>query len=170
MASTRKKYRRKKRSIASKVTNTRKTRRKVRQRKLTTPEVVKIFNRMLSPKKIYQIVKSKAMNLSIYLAAYTGDNMYPKITSVLQDQSRGNGVKQGRTDLPAFAKTLDPNDLVFGSLLNISKSAPSPKFKINPYVKLTSNGRIHKDEATKQTVDTLHKYLTGRVINNNDEE
>ena len=62
--------------------------------------------------------------------------MYPKITSVLEDQSRGNGVRRGgKNQLPEATKTLKGDDLSFGTLLFLGKTAPSPRFKINVFVK-----------------------------------
>jgi len=53
---------------------------------LSVPEITRIFNQQLSSKKIFKLTKASALNISIMLADYTGDLMYPKVTAILEDQ------------------------------------------------------------------------------------
>ena len=138
--------------------------------KLSEKEVVKIFNNELSPRKIYGLIKSTAMNLSMMLAETTSDIYYSKLTSVLEDQSRANGVKRGgKNQLPEATKTLRGDDLGFGSLLFLGKSAPSPRFKINPYVRYDINsGKIKQTRDIQNTIDWLNDMLQGKLEENKD--
>jgi len=55
------------------------------KKQVTMKEVQSLFKSELKPKTILSLTKSSSMNLAIQVASYTGDIMYPKITSVLED-------------------------------------------------------------------------------------
>ena len=135
---------------------------------LSEAEVVKMFNTNLSPKKIYSIVKSQGMNIALMLADYTGDIMYPKITSTLEDQSRGNGVKRGKqSSLPEAMKTLKGQDMFLGSLLFLSKSSNSPRFKSNLFMNYDlHSGRMMPSEQVLPKIKLLDELLLGRAGDN----
>lgn len=59
---------------------------RVQKRQLSEKEISKIFLNELTPRIIFRLVKSKAQNLSVMLADYTSDIMYPKVTAVLEDR------------------------------------------------------------------------------------
>ena len=82
-------------------------------------------------------------------------------------QSRGNGVKRGsNTQFPEHTRTLKGNDLGFGSLLFITKSAPSPRFRINIYVVLDwYTGKIDDSKQSK-TISKLDNKLRGKIDSN----
>jgi len=142
--------------------------RKSSKKVLSEAEVVKMFNTNLSPKKIYSIVKSQGMNIALMLADYTGDIMYPKITSTLEDQSRGNGVKRGKqSSLPEAMKTLKGQDMFLGSLLFLSKSSNSPRFKSNLFMEYDlHSGRMMPSEAIQPKIKLLDELLLGRSGDN----
>jgi len=77
-------------------------------------------------------------------------------------QNRGQGVKRStRNVLPPNTKTLRAEDLAFGSMLYLIKKYPSPRFKINPFVKVElETGKIKLDDDVKRTVDKLEVMLT----------
>lgn len=101
------------------------------------------------------------------LVDYTGDIMYPKITALLEDQSRGNGVKRGvKSQFPESTKTLKGHDLLFGSLLFLTKTAPSPRFRANPYLKYNKrNGRLVLTPELDRTANKLDQLLRGHMFN-----
>jgi hypothetical protein len=142
--------------------------RKSSKKILSEAEVVKMFNTNLSPKKIYSIVKSQGMNIALALADYTGDIMYPKITSMLEDQSRGNGVKRGKqSSLPEAMKTLKGQDMFLGSLLFLSKSSNSPRFKSNLFMDYDLHtGRLTPSDEVRPKVELLDELLLGRSGDN----
>lgn len=84
-------------------------------------------------------------------------------------QSRGSGPKRNSTaQFPEHTKTLRGNQLVIGSLLNLTKSAPSPVFRINPYLQYNIyNGMINIDPDIQKSVEVLDKLLLGRLDNEN---
>jgi len=142
--------------------------RKSSKKVLSEAEVVKMFNTNLSPKKIYSIVKSQGMNIALMLADYTGDIMYPKITSTLEDQSRGNGVKRGKqSSLPEAMKTLKGQDMFLGSLLFLSKSSNSPRFKSNLFMNYDLHtGRMMPSKEIQPKITLLDELLLGRAGDN----
>ncbi len=138
---------------------------------LTIKELERLFNtrRNLSPRTIYGIVKSNAMNLTVSRAEYSGDLLYPKITSMLEHQSRGNGVTRGTRaqQFPEVTKTLRGADLFIGSLLYLGKKAPSPLFRINMF--MTYDPETGKPTPNKymsrliSKLESLLKYGTADV-------
>lgn len=139
--------------------------RATKSKKIELKEINKILSIELSSKKIYSIVKSSQQNLCINLADTTTDLIYPKITAILEDQSRGIGVKKGsKTQFPFNTRTIKADDIFLGSMLYMSKAAPSPRFRANIFMDYdTYSGKINIDEDTKRKLDKLDKLLTGQV-------
>ena len=54
---------------------------------LTENEVKTTFKDELSPKKIFRLVKAAAMNLAMSVASTSSDNMYTKLTVMLEDRN-----------------------------------------------------------------------------------
>lgn len=94
------------------------------------------------------------------------DIKYPKVTSILEDQSRGNGVKKGSRgaqDFPESTRQLKGHDLILGSLLFLTKKAPSPRFRINPFLHYdVKTGRILIPEYLAPIVDKVDTMLKGK--------
>lgn len=76
------------------------------------------------------------MNLNLRVADYTGDLKYPKCTVILEDQSRGEGVKQpiGKQRFPDVCETIKGQDTWLGSIFNLMKEVPSGRLKVNLYL------------------------------------
>jgi len=53
--------------------------------KISIKEINNVFNKEISTRKIYSIIKSSGVNLSIMPIDYTADNLYPKIAAFLED-------------------------------------------------------------------------------------
>lgn len=82
-------------------------------------------------------------------------------------QSRGNGVKRGsKSQFPEPTKTLKGQDLILGSLLFLSKVAPSPRFKANMFFKYdVPTGRPIIPADLAETVAKLDVLLKGKNVN-----
>ena len=82
-------------------------------------------------------------------------------------QSRGNGVRKGaKKNLPESAATIKGGDLGFGSLLYLAKSAPSPRFKLNPYLNYNKwTGKIEFPDDINASIEILNDMLMGRINN-----
>ena len=132
---------------------------------LSDAEVNKMFNLNLPTKKIYDIVHSKGVNLAIMSADASGDIMYPKVTSMMEDQSRGNGVKRGsQSVLPEAMRSLSGLDTANGSVLYLTKSANSAKLKFNLFAEYNvKTGRFiipdHVEKVTTAIENKLQEKL-----------
>ena len=132
--------------------------------KLTVKEVEKLLGG-LRTRLIFSLVKTSTPNLTIQTVDTSSDIAYLKVTSVLEDQSRGNGVKRGsNTQFPESTKLLRGHDLYIGSLLFLSKSKPSPRFRVNPYFNYElDTGRIIIDEKFDKILSELDSMLMGSI-------
>jgi len=142
--------------------------RKAVKKDVAEKEVSRIFNNKLSAKTIFRVSKTGGMNISLMLVDYTGDNKYPKITSNLELQERGDGVKRGlQNQFPASIRSITGHDLFLGSLLFLPKKAPTPRVRINPFVRLNvATGRLEPSKGIKDALDTLDSLLVGRETDN----
>lgn len=136
---------------------------------LTLKEVKKIFSMEMSTRIIYKLVKSQGVNLAMMAADTSTDIIYLKLTCLLEDQSRANGVQRGtKSQFPESTKNIRGHDLVIGTLLFLNKTAPSPRLRINIYVIYDIyNGKI----IIEDVIDTIAKYLDnmlqGKLVNQN---
>ena len=82
-------------------------------------------------------------------------------------QSRGNGVrKASNSQFPEARRVLKAHDLYLGSMLFITKAAPSPAFRANLYMKYNiETGRLVIPEELDRPLKKLDKMLTGRTDN-----
>lgn len=82
-------------------------------------------------------------------------------------QSRGNGVKRGtKSQFPESTKTIKGQDLVLGSLLFLTKTAPSPRFRTNVFLNYNiESGRLVIPDNIAVTVSKLDKLLQGKADN-----
>lgn len=128
-------------------------------------EINRKFANEIGLRKIFGIVKAKRISLAVQsISDYTLDIKYPKITSLLEDQSRGEGVKRSSTQkFPPATKFIKANQMYFGSLLFLSKTAASPVFKANMYMKYDlKTGKLMIDNELQRKLDKIDKLLMGR--------
>ena len=83
-------------------------------------------------------------------------------------QSQGNGVRVGRkSQFPESTRTLRGYDLWLGTLLFLSKNAPSPRFRMNVYMDYDIySGKLLIPNDKKVTIDKLDRMLLGKEQNN----
>lgn len=138
-----------------------------KQDKLSYKEVSKIISNELKTRLIFNLVKSSTIKLCAQLTESTIDIIYPKITALLEDQSRGTGVKRGsKTTFPESTKTLKGHDLYIGSLLFLNKQAPSPRFRSNLYMDYhLYTGKLLIPDGIKDTIKLLDDLLLGKMDN-----
>lgn len=134
---------------------TRKTERKVQK----PTEVNHILTTKLSYRKIFRVTS----HLSTMLVDCAGDNKYPKITSILELQELGDGVKKSKnTVIPEAAKSLSASDVSTGSILFVPKRIPSPKVRANPFMTINvATGRFAPTEEMQRTVQALNTLISG---------
>lgn len=133
--------------------------RKTDKRVLKTQEVAHTMMTKISYRKIFNITS----HLSSLFVDYTGDNKYPKITSILELQERGDGVRKGKNDtIPEPAKTLSAYDAYMGSIMFVPKKVPSPKMRINPFVKLdVATGRFGLTAEMEESMRRFESMISG---------
>lgn len=142
-------------------------RRATKKANLSSKEIRKLFNNEFSFRKIFTLVKASQQNLCMQVTESTSDIMYPKITAILEDQSRGNGVRRAtKLQIPENVLTLNGYDLYLGSLLFLTKAVPSPRFRSNLYMQYNiSTGKLIVPDDIQKTINKLETLLKGRTDN-----
>ena len=142
--------------------------RKSATKDLNSKEISRIFNSQLSPKRIFQIIKSSATNITLYMVDSSSDNKYHKVTSVLELQERGKNVTKSKSSVfPSATRTITGSDLFMGSMLFLGKKAPTPKLKINPFITVDERtGRPTPSKAKMETITILDSMFNGRIEDN----
>ena len=134
---------------------------------VTVKDINKIFDTHWSTRKIYSLVKG-GTNIAMNPVDYSGDNYYFKITSALVDQNQGQGVKKSKdNNFPKSTRKIHGEDPYIGSILHITKKAPSPRFKINPFVKIDEGGKFIFDKKEKEAIKKLNKLFSQSFIDDN---
>lgn len=82
-------------------------------------------------------------------------------------QSRGLGVKRGNNkQFPQACQSLRAHDLYLGSLLFLTKQAPSPRFRFNMFMNYDiKTGKLIIPDDIERILQKLDIYLTGRTEN-----
>ncbi len=136
---------------------------------LLPDKVGSIMNMQLPKRRIFKISKSKEQNIILQLVDTSTDSKYLKITSVMELQERGKGVRRGTNTFPENTRSITGPDLFIGSLLFLPKKVPTPKVRINPFATYDEETkRISPDKETKHILDTLDIMLQGRIEDDND--
>jgi hypothetical protein len=133
-------------------------------KELTENKINNIFNANIPTKRIFNLIKSSQTNIAISVVDYSGDNMYPKITSIVALQENGTGVKRSkRVRLPESSKYLTGPDLALGSILFLTKKLPTPKVRVNPFANINpETGIINPPDEVKTALDLLNEMLAGK--------
>lgn len=128
-------------------------------------EVINFFNGEFKKKIIYSLVKSNKRHLNIQGGDYSGCLKYPKATSILEHQSRGDGVKASvNSKMPEAMRTISGSHLVIGSILFLSKQAQSGLNKANIYSKYNKNtGRYIIDDFLQSIITKVDSQLQGKL-------
>lgn len=134
---------------------------------LTSKEIQRLFNKYMSTKKIFSIVKSSSVNLAVTHLSYTGDNMLLGLTSTLEHQGRGSGVNKSKNNVfPASMKKPNGEEIFVGSMLFLRKVAPTPLLVINPTVMIDPNtDRFVYTEDDKITIKAIDEVISSTFIN-----
>lgn len=82
-------------------------------------------------------------------------------------QSRGNGIRRAKnSQFPEGRRILRAYDLYLGSMLFITKAAPSPVFRANVFMNYNVNtGRILVPEELDRPLHKLDSMLSGKTEN-----
>jgi len=128
---------------------------------LTSKEVIETMNKELPLGAVYGLTKG---NIAVTNVAYSGDNMYPKITSVVALQQVISGANRGRKTRMVVdsSKRAHPSMLEVGSILFLSKSNPTPAVRANMYMHFDPmTGTILPKPHFAELQEKLSKMLKG---------
>lgn len=104
-------------------------------KQLTDKEVIETMNKQLKMGAIFGLTRA---NVTASSVNYSGDNKYPKITSLVSMQQSISGATRGkktRTVVDA-SKRIHTSMVEAGSLLFLSKSNPTPAVRTNMYLNI----------------------------------
>jgi len=125
-------------------------------------------SRSMRTRAIFNISKGRNSILPIIIANNCCDNKILKITSLVELQSRGNGVKKasnkGSGNLPAEASRLKAIDILYGNNFVLPKSLPTPLAKLNPFAEFKDDGRIIVPEDLKDILTLVQNDLDNIAI------
>lgn len=103
------------------------------RKNLTLKSVKSSFQQHMKPGLIFNIHNKDFSKV----VAYSGDHMYPTITSVMVEQESKSGnrnrKKKSRTSV-SDKHRIELSAITVGSVLNLPKSSPDPLSRINPWI------------------------------------
>lgn len=105
------------------------------KKKLILKDVVETFNKNMKMGAIFGLSSGKIIAEGV---SYSGDHMYPKITSKLTEQESLPGAARGKSKRLVVGedKHIDVSMVFAGSALFLSKSNPTPTNRVNPYINI----------------------------------
>lgn len=112
---------------------------------LEVKDVMDVLNKYLKTGLIYSITKSHVNMMSL---AYSGDNKYFKMTSIMTPQAASNRTtrkKKSKNSTSDRSKKLHVSLASVGSYINLPKSSPRGDSRINPYL-VIGNDRMTTKE------------------------
>lgn len=134
-------------------------REKNRQFNLSTKELEKILSDNITERLTFKMVKSTRKNLSIALSSGCTDNLLDTLL-VSDDQNRGDGVFVSKNNtFPASLRTITPIHYVVGSMHGLTKKAPTPLLRLNPFTRVDANNQF----LIKQEILDLCKETYARM-------
>lgn len=102
---------------------------------LIMKDVVETFNKNMKMGAIFRLSSSSVIAESV---SYSGDHLYPKLTSKITEQESRPGGTKGKSKRTVVGEDqhIDISMVEAGSILFLSKSNPTPTNHINPFVNL----------------------------------
>lgn len=124
------------------------------RKELTEKDVQTLLNRNIKPRGVYKLTSG---NLAIASVNYSGDNMYPKLTAIINEQESLPGPQRGKhkRKVPDATKRFHTSMLEIGSMLYLPKSNPTPIARMNPYARF--------DYKTGTIMPSMHVELLERT-------
>jgi hypothetical protein len=101
---------------------------------LTLRDVSEPLRRIVRPGSIFRLQGGDKLVCEV--VGYSGDHLYPKITSIVAEQENraGGGRTTEKRIIPGPEHWLDLSMVFAGSVLNLPKSNPTPIVRINMYI------------------------------------
>lgn len=129
------------------------------KKELTMKDVVETLNKNMKMGAVFGLSSGKIIAESV---SYSGDHMYPKITSKITEQESSPSGTRGKSKrlVVSEAQHIDVSMVEAGSILFLSKSNPTPTNRVNPYVLLDlATGTILPNPKFKELRDKTEAML-----------
>lgn len=129
------------------------------RRPLTKQDVLSSLRKGLKTGAIYRITSGKIITKAV---DYSGDHMYPGITSVLAEQESHAGAGRGENETTVVGPQhyLDLSMITLGSILNLPKKTPTPLARVNPWAMIDpNNGTVLENPKLKPLLDENAKWF-----------
>lgn len=131
------------------------------KKELTVKEITATMNLTLRTGLIYSITKGHG---EVSTIAVPGDNKAFKITSLLVPQGNSNKLsgKKDRANLNDPAKRLHSSIAEVGGYVNLPKSAPDGRARINPCVQFDAKMVVVRNPARKELLASVQELIRRR--------
>lgn len=129
-----------------------------KQKELSAKEIVNTMNMTLKTGLIYSITKNHG---EVSTISVPGDNKAFKITSLLIPQSSSNrqGNRKDRAVLSDPAKRLHASIPEIGGYLNLPKSEPSGRSRLNQHAQIDDKGVIMRNPEFVELLDWIQELI-----------
>lgn len=129
------------------------------RRPLTKKDVESTLMVNVSTGSILKIHSGKIITKSV---SYSGDHMYPGVTSVIAEQENRAGADRGDSGRVTVGpqNRLDISMITTGSVLNLPKGNPTPLARVNPWIKIDDRtGTVLENPKFKELIDKTRPLL-----------
>lgn len=102
-------------------------------RPLTLKDVTENLRRYVKMGEVFSLPNK---SIAVEMVSYGGDHLFPRLTSVIEDQENHNVAGRQSSDYVAVGarNRISPDEAVVGSILAMPKSNPTPMARINPWI------------------------------------
>lgn len=118
--------------------------------------IVQQLNKTMKTGLIFKLNSGKDVTRNVNIS---GDNKYPKLTSTMIEQESTVGGQTSKGFKLDASKHVDTSDCLVGSLLYVSKSVPTPRAHINPWVMYNHRYVIQRNPVFEEVEDRTQKLL-----------
>lgn len=139
----------------------------VLKKPLNETDITETFNKFMKMGAVFGLSSGKIITESV---SYSGDHLYPKITSKITEQESLPGGTRGKSKrlMVGEDKHVDISMVEAGSILFLSKSNPTPTNHINPFVILDlATGTILPNPKFKNIREKTASLLKGKSVQQN---
>lgn len=128
------------------------------KKELTAKEIIATMNLTLRTGLVFSITKNHG---EVSTVSCPGDNKAFKVTSLLVPQSKSShvGGRKDKTLMNDPTKKLHASIAEVGGYLNLPKSAPDGRSRLNPHVQLTENSVITRDPQWIPLLDSVQEKI-----------
>ena len=126
------------------------------KKRLTWIDIQKILKSTITPRVIFDLNKGK---LGVTNISYSGDCKPLKVTATVTPQRdiNGKGSQDRKNDDPM--RRLHVSFAEVGNIFMLSRATPIGNEKINPYIQISTDGRIIRNEGKRNALDYAQRLI-----------